>query len=113
MSFGMTIYVIHISGKRMIAQGTDGCSCGSLMEGVMAVEDMLTIVDLAQGALDRHSPLLEWIRSWSGRPGLEPLTLEGWFKKGHGITGGGLGGRGVWISVHCRKRLRTQRWKTY
>jgi hypothetical protein len=104
MSFGMTIYVIHISGKRMIVQGTNGCSHGSLMEGVMAGEDMLTFVDLARGALDRHPPLLEWIRSWSGRPGLEPLTPEGWFKEGHGITGGGLNGCGVWIlPVHCRK----------
>jgi hypothetical protein len=31
--------MIHISGKRMIAQGTDGCSRGVLMEGVMAGRD--------------------------------------------------------------------------
>ncbi len=36
MTHGMVIHVIHVSGKRMIAQGTDGCSRGSLMEGVMA-----------------------------------------------------------------------------
>ena len=46
LEYGMTLHVIHISGKRMIAQGTDGCSHGSLMEGVMAGEDMLTLVDL-------------------------------------------------------------------
>ena len=28
MTYGMTIHVIHVSGKRMIAQGTDGCSRG-------------------------------------------------------------------------------------
>ena len=48
MEFGMTIHVIHISGKRMIAQGTDGCSRGSLMEGVMAGKDMLTFVSLSR-----------------------------------------------------------------
>jgi hypothetical protein len=49
MTYGMTIHVIHISGKRMIAQGTDDCSWGSLMEEVMARADMLTFVNLACG----------------------------------------------------------------
>ena len=40
MDYGMIIYLIHMSGKRVIAQGTDGCSCGFLMEGVVAGEDM-------------------------------------------------------------------------
>jgi len=39
----MVIHVIHVSGKRMIAQGTDGVSRGFLMEGVMAGDDMLSI----------------------------------------------------------------------
>ncbi len=74
MSCGMTIHVVHISGKRMIAQGTDGCSRSSLMEGVMAGADMLTFVDLGKGSIDRHPPLLEWVRAWSGRSDLEALT---------------------------------------
>jgi hypothetical protein len=45
MTYGMTIHVIHISGHRMIAQGTDGCSRGSLMEGVMSGQDLLTFVN--------------------------------------------------------------------
>jgi hypothetical protein len=47
MMYKMTIHVIHISGKRMIAQGTDGCSRGSLMEGVMVGADMLMFVNLS------------------------------------------------------------------
>ena len=103
MTYGMTIHVIHISGKRMIAQGTDGCSRGSLMEGVMAGQDMLTYVDLSRGSLERHPPLLDWVRSWAGRPKLEPLTPEGWFNEGHGISGGFLDGNKVWIPTHCKK----------
>jgi len=34
MDFGLTIHVIHISGERMVAQGTDGCSRGSLKESI-------------------------------------------------------------------------------
>ena len=63
MTYGMTIHVSHISGKRMIAQGTDGCSRGSLMEGVMAGVDMLMFVDLSLGGINRHPPLLDWVRS--------------------------------------------------
>jgi hypothetical protein len=46
MEFGLTIHIVHNLGKRMIAQGTDGCSRGSLMEGVMAGEDMLRLSTL-------------------------------------------------------------------
>ena len=98
MEYGMTLHVIHISGKRMIVQGTDGCSRGSLMEGVMAGADMLIFVDLGKGSIDRHPPLLEWIRAWTGEPDIEPL-----FEEGHGITGGKLDGRQVWIPTHCHK----------
>jgi hypothetical protein len=59
----MTIHVVHISGTRMIVQGTGGCLRGSLMEGVMAGGDMLTFVDLASGGIDCLPPLLEWVRA--------------------------------------------------
>jgi hypothetical protein len=99
----MTIHVVHISGKRMIAQGMDGCLRGSLMEGVMAGADMLTFVDLSRGGIDRHPPMLDWVRSWTGRPKLGALTPEGWFEEGHGISGGVLDGHNIWIPSH-RKR---------
>ena len=54
MTYGMTIHVVHISGKRMTVQGTDGYLRGSLMEGVMGGADILTFVDLARGGVDRH-----------------------------------------------------------
>ena len=37
---GILVHLIHVSGTRMIAQGTDGCSHGFLMEGVMAGQDI-------------------------------------------------------------------------
>jgi len=100
MVYVMTIHVIHISGKRMIAQGTDGCSRGSLMEGVMAGQEMLSFVDLAKSAVERHPPVLEWIRSWTGQVKLAPLTPDGWFEEGHGIVGGTFDSQKVWIPRH-------------
>jgi hypothetical protein len=93
--------IIHmVSGKRMIAQGTDGCSRGVLMEGVMAGQDMLTFVDLDKSAFQRHAPLLDWIRSWTMQSDLEPLTPEQWFVEGHGIIGGELDKHKIWKPIH-------------
>jgi hypothetical protein len=47
------------------------------MEGVMAGEDMLTFVDLSRSALERSPRLLRWVRSWTSRPHLQPLTPVG------------------------------------
>lgn len=60
----------------MIAQGTDGCSRGVLLEGVMAGEDMLFFIDLDKSATQRCSQLLEWISDWTMISGLLPLTAE-------------------------------------
>ena len=103
MTYGMTVHVIQVSGKQMIAQGTDGCSRGSLMEGVMAGHDMLSFVNLACTAVEHHPPLLDWVQSWTDRPKLEPLTPEQWFVEGHGITGGKLDNHRVWLPTHGRK----------
>ena len=100
MKYGLQIHLIHVSGKRMIAQGTDGCSRGFLMEGVMAGEDMLSFVDLGKSAVERHPPVLDWIRSWTEQVKIVPLTPEGWFEEGHGITGGALDKRNIWIPNH-------------
>jgi hypothetical protein len=103
MTCGMTIHVIHMSGKQMIAQGTDGCSRGSLMEGLMISTDMLTFVDLVLNAVERHPPILDWVRTWTDRPDLVALISEGWYKEGHGIMGGVLDKHKVWIPTHGKK----------
>lgn len=54
LKFRLIIHMIHVAGKRMIAQGTDGCSRGVLMEGVMAGKDMLSFIDLDKSAFTRH-----------------------------------------------------------
>jgi hypothetical protein len=78
MTYGMTVHVIHVSGKQMIAQGTDGCSRGSPMEGVMAGPDMLSFVDLACTVVERHPPLLYGVQSWMDAIGQSALpTLWG------------------------------------
>jgi hypothetical protein len=100
LDFSIILHVIHVAGTRMIAQGTDGCSRGVLMEGVMAGKNMLSFIDLDKSAIQRCTDLLPWIRSWCGNSDIEPLTPEGWYQEGHGIIGGHLDKHKVWIPDH-------------
>jgi hypothetical protein len=100
INYQIIIHLIHVSGKRMIAQGTDGCSRGVLMEGVMAGLDMLSFVDLGKTGVERYPPLLDWIRSWTMQQDLQPLTPEEWFVEGHGIIGGSPDRHNVWMPEH-------------
>jgi len=85
---GLTLHVVHVAGKRMIAQGTDGLSRADFTEGVMAGHPMGNYVPLHLSAKDRSPELLEWVLSWltdlDARLG-EPTILEpeDWFGNGH------------------------------
>ncbi len=52
---GLRLHLIHVSGTRMQAQGTDGLSRGDLTNGVMNGADMLSFVPLHLLAFDRSS----------------------------------------------------------
>ena len=64
MSIGFTLHLVHVAGTRMIAQGTDGLSRGSFLEGVARGEHMLSFVDLAFNAFERQPALLKFVQSW-------------------------------------------------
>jgi hypothetical protein len=80
MHGGWKIHVIHISGKRMIQQGTDGLSQGDMISGVMGGVDMLSFVPLGRGADEHSGSLKRWVHTWwkSDSPA-KWLTPEGWF----------------------------------
>jgi hypothetical protein len=80
--YGFQLLVVHVSGKRMQAQGTDGVSRGQLSEGVMNGQSMMSFMPLHLTALDRSPKLKEWLRSFVS-PDLEFLTTDGWFERGH------------------------------
>ena len=78
-TFLCSVNVIHVSGERMIKQGTDGLSRGDLLEGVLKGQDMLSYVPLHLSALDREESLKNWVASWTTLKGyktaefLEPI----------------------------------------
>jgi hypothetical protein len=88
----LILHVVHISGKRMIAQGTDGLSRADHSQGVMRGKHILDFVPLHLNPLEQEPGLKTWLTGIT--KGLTPdfLTLEGWYTTGHGK------GTYVWIT---------------
>lgn len=91
-------HFIHVAGSRMIAQGTDGLSRGSLSEGIMQGISMLNYIPLHQTAAARQPALISWIQGWSEQPRLTPLLPEDWYRRGQGFVGVTLSS-GQWSTV--------------
>jgi hypothetical protein len=67
MRHEVILHIIHVSGRGMIAQGTDGLSRGQLNEGVFAGYDFLSFVPLHLNAFERQPLMLEeWLSYWLG-----------------------------------------------
>ena len=73
------LHVIHVSGKRMIKQGTDGLSRGDHSEGVMTGQPMITFVPLHLSALTRSSCLKTWVSKATKDMYFKWLDPRGWF----------------------------------
>jgi len=62
---GITLHFVHVAGKRMIAQGTDGLSRGGGLSECMRVEDFLKHIPLNLAVMDRQpTEIKEWVDSW-------------------------------------------------
>ena len=85
LNYGLRLHLIHVSGTRMIEQGTDGISRGNMMEGVLTGRQMLAYVPIHLSAVDRDPNLLNWIRGWCGENDLAPLEPQDWLWKGQGL----------------------------
>ncbi len=97
------LFVVHVAGTCMIAQGTDGLLQGSLLEGVMIGHDILHFIPLAYGALERQPSLVNYVQSWVGNTlhrEVNVLKVNGWFEEGHGIIGGFKDAHGIWMPKH-------------
>jgi hypothetical protein len=65
MHQSLRLHVIHVSGQRMITQGTDGLSRGDLDMGVMEGTAMLSFIPLHLGALDRSPGVQSWCSDYT------------------------------------------------
>jgi hypothetical protein len=96
MKYSAKVVVTHVSGERMKAQGTDGTSRGLSKEGVTMGRNMLTYIPFDETCMERSPKIETWIRSWVA-PTVEFLKPEGWFERGHDISGGDYNDKGFYI----------------
>ena len=74
---------MHVAGKRMMVQCTDGVSRGSLREGVGLGESMLKFCPWGKSALDSEVKLKEWIQTWAPVDAIMIfLEHKDWFIRG-------------------------------
>ena len=84
MRYSFELYAIHVSGTRMIVQGTDGLSRGAMKSGALSCQAIREHAPMHLSVLDRMDTLKDWIDSWLGsdRMFLEP---QNWFVEGHDL----------------------------
>jgi hypothetical protein len=89
---GCKIVIVHVAGTRMIDQGSDGLSRGSLSEGVMRGEAMISFIPLHQNAFEQNQELRTWTDEFlAGNKHDDPLEYlkpVDWFERGHDLNGG-------------------------
>ena len=84
MDHDMIIHVVCVSGKRMIAQGTDGLSRADHLEDVMQGHPMMEFIPLHWDPFKREPRLKLWLESITKGLDAEFLNPEGWFVEGQG-----------------------------
>ena len=84
--YGVKVHIFHVSGTRMIAQGTDGVSRGFLGEGIMSGESMVSFIPIHLAATERSEGLADWIKDWAGSTIIELAPID-WFDVGHDFDG--------------------------
>ena len=83
MENDLLIHVVHVSGSRMVRQGTDGLSRADLSTGVMEGRRMEDFIPLHLSALDRSSSLRSRLLKESDEFGWTILDPEGWYDENH------------------------------
>ena len=83
-AYGLLLHVVHVSGKRMIAQGTDGLSRANHSLGVMKGVDIKYFVPLNLDPLEREPTLRKWLADLTKNLECTFLEPKDWFGAGHG-----------------------------
>mmetsp|Transcript_18229 Transcript_18229/g.45121 ORF Transcript_18229/g.45121 Transcript_18229/m.45121 type:complete len:1319 (-) Transcript_18229:2184-6140(-) len=83
MEFDLLLHVVHVSGSRMIRQGTDGLSRADHSNGVMNGDKMTRHVPLNLSALERSPILLQRLKTCFSDMSWDVLEPRDWFDEHH------------------------------
>ena len=83
MENDLILHVIHVSGTRMIQQGTDGLSRADHSNGVMSGDSMTQHIPLDETAFQRSPPLLKRFKAHFLNLNLRMLEPRDWFDEHH------------------------------
>lgn len=85
MDHDIILHVIHVSGKRMIAQGTDGLSRADHTQGVMQGRPIEDFIPLHLDPFAREPTLKNWVMGITKGLSIQILSPEGWYTTGHTV----------------------------
>ena len=77
------LHVIHVSGRRMKKQGTDGLSRGDQQTGVMRGIPIESFIPLNVKPTDRDPKLKPWVNNLLKGWNFHWLKVEEWFEENH------------------------------
>jgi hypothetical protein len=84
MDHNLILHVVHVWGKRMIDQRTDGLSQADHSTGAVTGRDIRHWVPLNRGAVARSPVLGTWLDFTTQSLGFQILLPAGWSMEGHG-----------------------------
>jgi hypothetical protein len=100
MTSSLRLHLLHIAGTRMVSQGTDAISRGTLPPTLIDTPDWASLVPLHLTAYARCLDLLPWLQSLIPCAGITPLAPEEWYTRGHGWSHGSLNADNIWSPVN-------------
>jgi hypothetical protein len=83
LEFDLTLHIVHVSGRRMIVEGTDGLSRADHGEGVMTGENIKNYIPLHLTPTAREPKVSSWIEGVTRDLDFQVLDETGWFEEAH------------------------------
>jgi hypothetical protein len=83
LKYGMHIHVVHVSGKRMIAEGSDDLSRAFHGTGVMLGKDIRFFIPLHLDPIVREPKVSDWLNDVTRGLNFKILVPSGWFDDAH------------------------------
>jgi hypothetical protein len=109
LDYNMHLQIVHVSGKRMIAEGTDGLSRADHGEGVILGKSIRYYIPLHLNPIGREPKIKSWIEDVTRGLNFQILKSSGWFDDAHNMgnvvwnvpsaAGGGSGGGTVGLRL--------------